>query len=145
MGAQDVAEMEGFEPSVGFWTHTRLAIEHLRPLGHISTFKEHWPIWQAHFLRLIGEDFCENVRCDHTEEAVGFEPTSPLGLTAFKAVALNHSATPPDGPTVFISARRCGQDPYTVSMHLERQQNRRPADSSPGLPVMCGPLPDPIR
>ena len=39
------------------------------------------------------------------EEAVGFEPTSPLGLTAFKAVALNHSATPPDRLTLFISAQ----------------------------------------
>ena len=42
------AEMEGFEPSVGFWTHTRLAIEHLRPLGHISTLKEHCLVSQPH-------------------------------------------------------------------------------------------------
>ena len=31
-----MAEREGFEPSVEFWSHTRLAGEHLRPLGHLS-------------------------------------------------------------------------------------------------------------
>jgi hypothetical protein len=29
------------------------------------------------------------------QEGVGFEPTRPFGLTAFKAVAINHSAIPP--------------------------------------------------
>ena len=28
-------------------------------------------------------------------EAVGFEPTEPLGSTVFKTAAFNHSATPP--------------------------------------------------
>jgi hypothetical protein len=31
-----VAEREGFEPSVHVSTHTHLAGEHLRPLGHLS-------------------------------------------------------------------------------------------------------------
>ena len=31
-----VAEREGFEPSVEVSPHTRLAGEHLRPLGHLS-------------------------------------------------------------------------------------------------------------
>ncbi len=30
-----------------------------------------------------------------TEEAVGFEPTVPIGTPAFKTGAINHSATPP--------------------------------------------------
>ena len=32
-----MAEREGFEPSVEFYPHTRLAGEHHRPLGHLST------------------------------------------------------------------------------------------------------------
>ena len=32
----DVAEREGFEPSVEYNPHTRLAGEHHRPLGHLS-------------------------------------------------------------------------------------------------------------
>jgi hypothetical protein len=31
-----MAEKEGFEPSMGFNTHTPLAGERLRPLGHLS-------------------------------------------------------------------------------------------------------------
>ena len=31
-----LAEREGFEPSVRFNPYTRLAGEHLRPLGHLS-------------------------------------------------------------------------------------------------------------
>ncbi len=31
-----LAEKEGFEPSVEFYPHTRLAGEHHRPLGHFS-------------------------------------------------------------------------------------------------------------
>ena len=33
-----VAEREGFEPSMGFNTHTPLAGERLQPLGHLSFF-----------------------------------------------------------------------------------------------------------
>ena len=33
-----LAEKEGFEPSVEFYPHTRLAGEHHRPLGHLSVF-----------------------------------------------------------------------------------------------------------
>ena len=32
-----MAEREGFEPSVEVSPHTRLAGEHLRPLGHLSS------------------------------------------------------------------------------------------------------------
>ena len=32
-----MAEREGFEPSVESYPHTRLAGEHHRPLGHLST------------------------------------------------------------------------------------------------------------
>ncbi len=35
-----VAEREGFEPSVEVSPHTRLAGEHLRPLGHLSAEME---------------------------------------------------------------------------------------------------------
>ena len=31
-----MAEREGFEPSMGFKTHTPLAGERLQPLGHLS-------------------------------------------------------------------------------------------------------------
>jgi hypothetical protein len=31
-----MVEREGFEPSMGFWAHTPLAGERLRPLGHLS-------------------------------------------------------------------------------------------------------------
>gem|GEM_PF-916127 len=31
-----LAEREGFEPSVEYYPHTRLAGEHHRPLGHLS-------------------------------------------------------------------------------------------------------------
>ena len=33
---EKMAEREGFEPSVGVSPHTRLAGEHLQPLGHLS-------------------------------------------------------------------------------------------------------------
>ena len=54
-----MAEREGFEPSVEYNPHTRLAGEHLRPLGHLSA-------------GLSGQ----------MAEAVGFEPTelSPGGF-----------------------------------------------------------------
>ncbi len=38
--ALTMAEKEGFEPSVEFNPHTRLAGEHHRPLGHLS--KQKW-------------------------------------------------------------------------------------------------------
>jgi hypothetical protein len=66
-----MAETEGFEPSVELSPHTRLAIEHLRPLGHVS--------------------ICTEI----AEVAVGFEPTNRLRFPVFKTGAFNHSATPP--------------------------------------------------
>ena len=48
-----VAEREGFEPSVEYNPHTRLAGEHHRPLGHLS-------------------EVCQSVVL---AEGVGFEPT----------------------------------------------------------------------
>ena len=37
-----MAETEGFEPSVEFDPHTGLAIQHHRPLGHVSLFITLW-------------------------------------------------------------------------------------------------------
>ena len=36
-GSFNMAEREGFEPSMGYKTHTPLAGERLQPLGHLST------------------------------------------------------------------------------------------------------------
>jgi hypothetical protein len=38
-GGTKMAEREGFEPSVGVSPHTRLAGEHLQPLGHLSGWR----------------------------------------------------------------------------------------------------------
>lgn len=63
-----LAEKEGFEPSVEFNPHTRLAGEHHRPLGHLS----------------IG-----------LAEEVGFEPTvlSYNGFQDRRLKPLGHSST----------------------------------------------------
>ena len=53
-----MAEREGFEPSVEYNPHTRLAGEHHRPLGHLS-------------------------KIDNMAEGVGFEPTE-LSFNGFQ-------------------------------------------------------------
>jgi hypothetical protein len=70
-----VAETEGFEPSVSFLNLH--AISNRAP----SATRTRLP---KNFRRTrVGA------------EAVGFEPTVPLGTAVFKTAALNHSATPP--------------------------------------------------
>ena len=66
----EMAEREGFEPSVEVSSHTRLAGERLQPTR---------PSLQLNFLA----------------EGVGFEPTVPFRTAIFKTAALNHSAIPP--------------------------------------------------
>ena len=108
-----MAETEGFEPSVEFDPHTGLAIQHHRPLGHVSLFITLWLFVNLtlHLLfyvcscmyhmidaknSLINEEYREKV-------AVGFEPTLVLPKTVFKTVALNHSATPPQVSYILFS------------------------------------------
>ncbi len=65
-----MAEREGFEPSVESDPHTRLAGEHHRPLGHLST----------------------DIKC--MAEEVGFEPTvlSYNGFQDRRLQPLGHSS-----------------------------------------------------
>ena len=110
-----MAETEGFEPSVEFDPHTGLAIQHHRPLGHVSLFITLWlfvnltlylllhlflhPSNDRRKNSFINEGYREKV-------AVGFEPTLVLPKTVFKTVALNHSATPPQVSYILFSRKR---------------------------------------
>ena len=84
-----MAEREGFEPSVESNPHTRLAGEHHRPLGHLST----------HFFSILAEE-------------VGFEPTvlSYNGFQDRRLKPLGHSSEEPFLPLALFSVnimRRC--------------------------------------
>ena len=69
-----LAEKEGFEPSVESDPHTRLAGEHHRPLGHLSTHHSNLCLYMA--------------------EEVGFEPTvlSYNGFQDRRLKPLGHSS-----------------------------------------------------
>ncbi len=83
-----MAEREGFEPSVEYNPHTRLAGEHHRPLGHLS--------------RKIG------VYPGLVAEGVGFEPTV-LAHNGFQDRRLQPLGHPSRRDVHTISLRRCQQ------------------------------------
>src|SRR5262252_6627949 len=67
-------------PRWRFWHHTRLASEHLRPLGHLS---------QAPAASLVRYSIVKPA------EEEGFEPPAPFDAAVFKTAAFDRSATPP--------------------------------------------------
>jgi hypothetical protein len=76
---KNVAEREGFEPSMELSPHTRLAGERLKPSR---------PSLRGFLCHALHKFF-------FLAEGVGFEPTVPVGTTVFKTAAFNHSAIPP--------------------------------------------------
>ena len=111
-----MAETEGFEPSVEVDPHTGLAIQHHRPLGHVSLFITLWLFVNLTLHLLFMSVFCiyqmTNAKISFINEecrekvAVGFEPTLVLPKTVFKTVALNHSATPPQVSYILFSRKK---------------------------------------
>ena len=125
---------------------TRLAIERLRPLGHLSSTPRR-----------------RTRRCQRTNERmaeeVGFEPTAGYPATVFKTAALSHSATPPDRgltpkPRRYIDEASACQDrlwisdfnnlnrggssrPYRGARPREYGPAHRPAGSSRAPPRPC--------
>ena len=88
-----MAEREGFEPSVEFYPHTRLAGEHHRPLGHFSIVV----LW---FLA----------------EEVGFEPTvlSYNGFQDRRLKPLGHSSKARVCSTYTLFNQSCQYPPVMI-------------------------------
>ena len=90
-----MAETEGFEPSVELSPHTRLAIEHLRPLGHVST---------AIFERTAPG------KPGKRKGGGGIRTLEGITLPVFKTGAFNRSATPPERNFYIIRFAKKGKN-----------------------------------
>ena len=88
-----MAEREGFEPSVEFYPHTRLAGEHHRPLGHLSRC-------YSLYIRMA--------------EGVGFEPTV-LSYNGFQDRRLKPLGHPSVQHPCTIRANECQQSEWTAN------------------------------